>query len=55
MRQRGPVSSRTREALAVASSSTSRVGDEVGHLGQGEQPAEADDLDRDAAGHQASW
>ena len=46
--QRGPVSRRSSAALAVGSSSTSSVRDQVGDLGQGQQAAEPDDLDRDA-------
>ena len=54
MRQRGPVSSRTREALAVGVLEDLADGDEVGDLGQVQQPGEADDLDRDVPGDQGA-
>ena len=49
MRQRGPVSSRTREALAVGSWRTSHTATRSATSGQVQQPGQADDLDRDAA------
>ena len=52
MRQRGPVSRRTSEALAPGSWSTSQHGDEVGDLREVQQAGQADDLDRHVAGDQ---
>ena len=54
MRQRGPVSRRTSEALAPGVLEDLADGDQVGDLGQVQQPGEADDLHRDVAGDEGA-